>query len=162
MTEAEAGDDPLEAIKKSWAKELVKNFRRAEEIIKDSGVRDLLFRIKKESFPSDKFIASNIISNPGPTLQELEEIADSVTKYPYHKPDLRCWLSLEWCGKDGMRCSIIINADPHGEALVIAGKEVKRLEKEEWQKREIIFETLMSAIRKPILSCNRLSKDDSI
>jgi len=152
MTEAEVEDDPLEAIKKSWAKELLKKFRRAERVIKDSQVWDLLFQIKKENFPSDEFIAADIISNPSFTPCKLEEIANSVTKYPYNKPDLRCWLSLEWCSKDGMRYSIIINADPYGEALVIAGEEVKRLEKEEWKKREIVFETLISAIKKPIVS----------
>jgi hypothetical protein len=90
----------------------------------------------------------------------LEEIASSVTKSPYRKPNLRCWLSLQWGGKDGRWRSIIVNVDPVGEALIIAGEEVKRLEREDWEKEGIIFETLMTAIEKPAVSIDRLPRHD--
>src|SRR4030067_2410360 len=122
----------------------------AETVIRDSDVRDLLAQVKEENFPQEEFPVVDIIlsSSLGLTSQELEEIANSVTKSPYRKPNLRCWLGLQWGGKDGRWRSIIINVDSCPEALVITGQEVKRLEKEEWQKEGVIFETLMAAIQK--------------
>lgn len=149
---AEVETDPLEAIKDSWVRCIVENFRKSETVVKNSGIVDLLAQAKEAILLQEEVIVLKTTQNSQLTLQELLNIANQVKRFPYRKPDLRHWFCLEWCQKEGEWRSIMVTVNPHFEALVIRGQEVKRLEKRDWQQEGTVFQTLMASIQKPIIT----------
>jgi hypothetical protein len=148
MVEAKIKTDLIEATLESWVEEITENFRETEAVIKESGVWDVLAQVRKKLCQDFPFV--KLVQAPDLDSKRLEEVASQVKKYPHTWPDLRCRVLLEWrSGEDEIRHFILVNADPRTKALIIAGEEVKRLERKDWQKKEILLTNLMFAINNP-------------